>query len=77
MAKTPPIRVALDIETTELHPEQDAILEVAAMKFQGEKILDTFESFVAAVHAILYRVQRLTGIKPEHLVGALHFATFA
>src|SRR5437868_3835075 len=77
MAKTPPIRVALDIETTGLHPEQDAILEVAAVKFQGETILDTFESFVAPGRSIPYRVQRLTGIKPEHLIGAPHFDTIA
>ncbi len=77
MAKTPPIRVALDIETTGLHPEQDAILEVAAVKFQGERILDTFESFVAPGRSIPYRVQRLTGIKPEHLAGAPHFDTIA
>jgi DNA polymerase III epsilon subunit family exonuclease len=77
MAKTPPIRVALDIETTGLHPEQDAILEVAAVKFQGEMILDTFESFVAPGRSIPYRVQRLTGIKAEHLTGAPHFDTIA
>lgn len=77
MAKTPPIRVALDIETTGLHPEQDAILEVAAVRFQGDSVLDTFESFVAPGRSIPYRVQRLTGIKPEHLVGAPHFDTLA
>src|SRR5258708_6633662 len=77
MAKKPPIRIALDLETTGLHAEQDAILEVAAIKFQGAEIVDTFESFVAPGRSIPYRVQRLTGIKPEQLNGAPHFDVIA
>ena len=69
--------MALDIETRGLHPEQDAILEIAAVRFQGDSVLDTFESLVAPGRSIPYRVQRLTGIKPEHLVGAPHFDTLA
>src|SRR5947207_1496823 len=77
MAKNAAIRVALDLETTGLHPEQDAILEIAAVKFQGSEVIDTFETFVASGRSIPYRVQRLTGIKPEHLVGAPHFSAIA
>ena len=77
MAKKPPIRVALDLETTGLHAEQDAILEVAAIKFQGNELLDIFETFVAPGRSIPYRVQRLTGIKPELITGAPHFDTIA
>ncbi len=77
MAKKPPIRVALDLETTGLHVEQDAILEVAAIKFQGAEILDTFESFVAPGRSIPYRVQRLTSIKPTQLIGAPLFDVIA
>ncbi len=75
MAKKPAIRVALDLETTGLHAEQDAILEVAAIKFQGNDVIDTFETFVAPGRSIPYRVQRLTGIKPEQLAGAPTFDT--
>ena len=77
MAKKAAVRVALDLETTGLHPEQDAILEIAAVKFQGSEIIDTFETFVAPGRAIPYRVQRLTGIKPEYLAGAPHFSAIA
>ncbi len=77
MARKTAIRVALDLETTGLHVEQDAILEVAAIKFQGTEILDTFESFVSPGRSIPYRVQRLTGIKPELLAGAPPFNAIA
>ncbi len=77
MAKKTAIRVALDLETTGLHSEQDAILEVAAIKFQGTEVIDTFESFVAPGRSIPYRVQRLTGIKPELLAGAPPFNAIA
>jgi ATP-dependent DNA helicase DinG len=73
MAKKPAIRVALDLETTGLHVEQDAILEVAAVKFQDDQIVDTFETFVTPGKSIPYRVQRLTGITPEHVAGAPTF----
>ncbi len=73
MAKKSAIRVALDLETTGLHVEQDAILEVAAVKFQDSEVIDTFETFVAPGRSIPYRVQRLTGITPDLLAGAPPF----
>lgn len=77
MAKQPPIRVALDLETTGLHPEQDAILEVAAVKFQGETILDQMETLVAPGRSIPFRVQRLTGITPQKIATAPPFEAIA
>jgi ATP-dependent DNA helicase DinG len=74
MPKQPPIRVALDLETTGLHAEQDAILEVAAVKFQGATILDTMETLVAPGRPIPFRVQRLTGIMPQLVADAPSFA---
>ncbi|HVB71951.1 MAG TPA: exonuclease domain-containing protein [Ktedonobacteraceae bacterium] len=73
MAKQPPIRVALDLETTGLHAEQDAILEVAAVKFQGGTILDKMETLVAPGRSIPFRVQRLTGITAQKVVDAPTF----
>src|SRR6266516_4511518 len=77
MGKKPPILVALDLETTGLHAEQDAILEVAAIKFQGVTVLDTLETLVAPERSIPYRVQRLTGITSQHLVGVPQFESIA
>src|SRR5205807_10624977 len=77
MVKKPSIRVALDLETTGLHAEQDSILEVAAIKFQGDTVLDTMETLVAPGRPIPYRVQRLTGITTQQLIGAPHFESIA
>src|SRR5215469_18466002 len=77
MAKKPPIRVALDLETTGLHAELDTILEVAAIKFQGDTVLNRFETLVAPGRSVPYRVQRLTGITPQQLIGAPSFESIA
>src|SRR5579864_6927866 len=77
MVKKPPIRVALDLETTGLHAEQDAILEIAAIKFQEATILDKMETFVSPGRSIPFRVQRLTGITPQHVADAPNFESIA
>src|SRR6266702_3937302 len=77
MVKKPPIRVALDLETTGLHAEQDAILEVAAIKFQGTTVLDKMETLVAPGRSIPFRVQRLTGITPQKIADAPSFESIA
>ncbi len=77
MPKRPAIRVALDLETTGLHPEQDTIIEIAAIKFQDEQVIDRFETFVSPGRSLPYRVQRLTGIRPETLLGAPSFASLS
>lgn len=68
--RSQPVRVAIDLETTGLRPEQDAIIEIGAVKFAGGELVDTFESFVACASPIPYRVRRLTGISAAQLRGA-------
>ncbi len=75
--KKQPVLVALDLETTGLHVEQDAILEVAVIKFRGTTVLDTFETLVAPGRNVPYRVQRLTGITPQQLSTAPQFEAIA
>src|SRR2546427_7015568 len=77
MAIKTPIRVALDLETTGLYAEQDAILEIAAIKFQGASILDKMETLVSPGRSIPFRVQRLTGITPQQVANAPDFASIA
>ncbi|MGH2592320.1 MAG: exonuclease domain-containing protein [Anaerolineae bacterium] len=37
----PRIAVSLDLETTDLDPNRDAILEIGAVKFRGDDVLET------------------------------------
>lgn len=59
------IYVALDIETTGLDPEREAILEIGAVRFQGHQIQETYSSLVNPGRPIPHTIQQLTGIKPE------------
>jgi ATP-dependent DNA helicase DinG len=67
MAKT---YVALDLETTGLDSEKDAIIEIGAVRFQGEHILETFSTFVNPGRRIPDFVVDLTGITDNHVKGA-------
>jgi len=66
----PRIYVALDIETTGLDPERDAIIEIGAVKFRGQEVLDTWSSLVNPQRPLPYNIQRLTGISPEEADSA-------
>ena len=69
--------VALDLETTGLDPERDAIIEVGATRFDLEGHCETFQTFVDPKRSIPYRIQRLTGISDSDLGGAPLFAEVA
>src|SRR5713226_8918004 len=77
MVNKSPIRVALDLETTGLYAEQDAILEIAAIKFQGPMILEKMETLITPGRPIPYRVQRLTGILPQQVTDAPRFESIS
>lgn len=62
--------VALDIETTGLEPERDGIIEIGAVKFRDQEILDTWSSLVNPQRPIPYHIQRLTGITPRETDSA-------
>ncbi|MBS1252955.1 MAG: putative ATP-dependent helicase DinG [Anaerolineales bacterium] len=64
------IYVALDIEATGTDPDRDAIIEIGAVKFRDDEVLDTLSSFVDPARPLPYRIQQLTGIAPEDLEGA-------
>lgn len=54
--------IALDLETTGFDPATDEVLEIAAIKFQGEKILETFQTLVKPATEIPAMVSHITGI---------------
>jgi len=67
------IYIALDLETTGFDPESDQVLEIAAIKFQGNKILETFETLVNPGMEIPAMVSHITGIASETVKDAPSF----
>ncbi|MCW1970084.1 MAG: exonuclease domain-containing protein [Anaerolineae bacterium] len=57
--------VSLDIETTGLDPERDAILEIGIVKFNGDDILEEWSAIVNPNRDIPPKIIELTGITPE------------
>ncbi len=66
--------VAIDLETTGLRAESDAIIEVGAVRFRGDEVLDTFQTFINPGRDIPEFVQRYTGITPQDIRRAPSFA---
>ncbi len=69
--------VSLDLETTGLDPEVDEIIEVAAIRFDTDGVIETFQSFVNPDRHLEYQISRLTGIDAGQLASAPHFSTIA
>lgn len=69
----PRVYVALDLEFTGLNPEHDAILEVGAVKFRGDEVLDTWTCLVNPGRPINAKVERLTGITRADIERAPSF----
>jgi len=65
-----PIYVALDVETTGLSPERDAIIEIGMVKFDGRRVLDRYRSFVNPGRRIPFQITQLTGISPDDVKDA-------
>ncbi len=62
--------ISLDLETTGLVSAYDSIIEVGALRFQGEKVLETFSSFVNPGRHIPAKVTELTGITDSDVLDA-------
>ncbi|MFL5733112.1 MAG: exonuclease domain-containing protein, partial [Chloroflexia bacterium] len=62
--------IAFDLEATGMQPERDEVIEIGAVKFSGDKVLDRWESFVRPSQAIPYKVTQLTGIRQTHVARA-------
>ncbi len=67
--------VALDLETTGLDADRERIIQVGAVKFQGDRVIDTFDTFVNPGRPIPDFIQRLTGIRPEQVSRAPAFTS--
>ncbi len=54
--------VAIDLETTGLDPQRDAILEIGAVRFSGTRIVDEWHSLINPQRRIPEEITQLTGI---------------
>ena len=59
----------VDIETTSSNPKNGQIIEIGAIKFKNNTIIETYESLVSASY-IPAKVQEITGIDLEMLKNA-------
>ena len=62
--------VALDLETTGLSPERDAIIEIGAVKFEGHRVVKEWSTLVNPQRPIPYKIQQLTGISQSQVDAA-------
>ncbi len=62
--------VAIDIETTGLDPKTDAIIEIGAVKFDGKRELDTWQSLINPGKIIPPEITQLTGITNDMVRNA-------
>ena len=69
--------IALDLETTGLNPEKDAILEVGAVKYRDGAAVEIFESLVNPARPIPYEITLITGIRNEDVIGKPTFDRIA
>jgi DNA polymerase III subunit epsilon len=62
--------VVIDFETTGLRPEDDAIIQVAAVRFKNHEPVEQFVSFVNPQRPIPAKITNITGITNEDVKNA-------
>jgi ATP-dependent DNA helicase DinG len=62
--------IALDLETTGLDPERDAIIEIGAVRFRGSRVEDEWNTLVNPGQPLSPLIVQLTGITDDMLAGA-------
>ena len=71
------VNVALDLETTGLDSNRQQILEVGAVRFRGDEVIETYQTLVNPGVAIPEFIQRLTHISPQQVKRAPFFSSVA
>ena len=71
------VNVALDLETTGLDFNRHQILEVGAVRFRGDEVIETYQTLVNPGVAIPEFIQRLTHISPQQVKRAPFFSSVA
>lgn len=62
--------VAFDLETTGLDPQYDKIIEIGAVKFEGEKVLETYQTLINPQRLISPEITQITSITNEMVRNA-------
>ncbi|MGC8780281.1 MAG: helicase C-terminal domain-containing protein [Anaerolineae bacterium] len=65
--------VALDLETTGLDKDRDAIIEIGAVKFRDDTPVDRYSALINPGRPIPYEITQLTGITDRDLIGKPRF----
>ena len=65
-----PTYVALDLETTGLDPATDSIVEIGAVRFDRNEVIDRYHTLVNPHRSLPRAVKVLTGISDEELSAA-------
>ncbi len=76
-AQVSSVYVALDLEATGMDPERDEIIEIAAIKFRDDRVLDRWESLVQPHGSIPFNITSLTGIGAKDVRRAPAFNVVA
>lgn len=71
------VYVALDLETTGLSATDDAIIEIGAVRFQGDHVVERFETLVNPRRRIPAFITQMTGISNEDVADAPALAAVA
>ncbi len=69
------VNVALDLETTGLDSSRHAIMEIGAVRFRGDEVIETYQTLVNPGQAIPDFIQRLTHISPQQVKRAPFFSS--
>ena len=69
------VNVALDLETTGLDSSRHAILEIGAVRFRGDEVIETYQTLVNPGVPIPEFIQRLTHISPQQVKRAPFFSS--
>ena len=69
--------VSLDLETTGLSSDSDDIIEIGAIKFQGDNSIETFQSFVNPNRELSSFISSYTGISQDQVDNAAQFSSIA
>jgi ATP-dependent DNA helicase DinG len=62
--------VAFDLETTGLDPQHDKIIEIGAVRFEGSRVLETYQTLINPQRAISPEITQLTSITNEMVRNA-------